>query len=318
MSKYFVLSLDGGGVKGVLEAVLIQRLEQYTGFLSKVDLFSGTSTGGILALALAHGVPVEECVSIYTEHASTIFAARDLIDRIGGADEYFRADFAQDGLRKVLAEVFGTTRLPELKREVLVPTFDLVRFKPKLLDRSDDWSLVDAALATSAAPTYFPVHVVREDYTGRATARGSVRAFVDGGMYANNPSDRAVSFARQHLGVEEERMILLSVGAGSVPGMPIQELLDEGRNALDWGIRQWIVKKPHWLLKVLFDGSVAAAHFATAASLGQRYHRLQAALPCEVDLADAGKVSLLRSVGESYDLEEELAWLRRSMPEESL
>jgi patatin-like phospholipase/acyl hydrolase len=187
--------LDGGGVKGVLEARVIQRLEAAEPFLGKVDLFAGTSTGGILALALAAGVSPADCVALYRDNADAIFSSRGFLDAVT-PDEYVRADYSQEGLRKVLQDVFGNKRLPELDREVLVPCFDLARFRPKFLDLSDDWSLVDAALATSAAPTYFPVHLVRESLTGRATSKGSIRALIDGGVFANNPADRAAQGPR--------------------------------------------------------------------------------------------------------------------------
>lgn len=306
-----VLSLDGGGVKGALEARLIQRLQAAGPFLDKVELFAGTSTGGILALALAAGVSVEDCVAIYRDHSATIFADRDWKDwAAGGLDEYMRANYSQAALRGVLEDVFGDLRLPELDREVLLPCFDLARFRPKFLDRSDDWSCVDAALATSAAPTYFPAHVVRESFTGRATSRGSVRALVDGGVFANNPAERAIAFANVKLKVPSEEITLLSIGAGAPPMAPPGELLEEATKALDWGIRQWVVKKPHLLLKVLFDGSVAASHFASRATLGERYHRLQLPLPEDVDLADYRKVPLLIALADAADLSETESWVR--------
>lgn len=307
-----VLSLDGGGVKGVLEARLLERLESEAPFLHKVELFAGTSTGGILALALAAGVPVADCVALYELNATRIFASRGLSDSLaGGLDEYVRADYSQDGLRDVLTETFGNKRLPELEREVLVPAFDLARFRPKFLDRSDDWSLVDAALATSAAPTYLPVHIVRESLKGRATSKGSVRALIDGGVFCNNPSKAASDFARHRLGAKI--ITLLSLGAGQTPYAPPEELLTEASKMLDWGFRQWLVKHPHLLLKVLFDGSVVANHYSSRVELGDSYYRLQPVLPEDVDLADAAKVPLLKAVADAYDLEEALAWVKMRM-----
>jgi len=305
-----ILSLDGGGVKGVLEARLIQRLQASTHFLDEVELFAGTSTGGILALALAAGVSMEDCVGIYRDYSKVIFSSRDWKDSLsGGLDELVRANFSKSKLRQVLENVFGDMRLPDLEREVLLPSFDVARFRPKFLDRTDDWSCVDAALATSAAPTYLPVHVIREDMKGRATGRGAVRAMIDGGMFANNPSDRAIGFAQAKLGAEIQDVVLFSIGAGAPPNSPPPELMDEKVDSLDWGIKQWVINKPHLLLKVLFDGSVVASHFASRAALGDRYHRLQPVLPEDVDLADYKKVPLLLAVADAVELDEELNWL---------
>jgi predicted acylesterase/phospholipase RssA len=304
--------MDGGGIKGVLEARVLERLERESPFLANVELFAGTSTGGILALALAAGVDVSDCVSLYEDHGHTIFGERDLIDTLsGGADEYVRADYSQEGLRVALEGVFGDKRLPELKRDVLLPCFDLMRFRPKFLDRTDDWSCVDAALATSAAPTYFPVHLVHEAKTAegsRVTARGAIRAMVDGGVFANNPSDRALGFARSRLG-STAGVSMLSIGAGSTPYKPPGELLHEAGKVLDWGFRQWIVKNPRPLLKIMFDGSVVAAHFSSKGELDGRYHRIQPALPEDVDLADHEKVPLLLAVADALETDGAIEWL---------
>lgn len=296
-----ILSLDGGGVKGALQAKLLERLEAQEPFLQHVDLFAGTSIGGIQALALAAGVPLRQLVALFREKASAIFGARDLADTLTGTlDEYVRANFAQAPLREALVELFGDKRLPELPREVLLTTFDLARFKPMFLDRSDDWSLVDAGLATSAAPTYLPVHLVRSVKDGLA-------ACVDGGVFANNPSERALTFARE---LKAKAITMLSIGAGKPPNTPPEEALEEGKRMLDWGFRQWVVKKPHLLLKLWFDGSESLAHYACHKQLGDEYCRVQPVLACEVDLADYAKVPALFSAADAYDTEEVVAWIK--------
>ena len=77
---YFVLSLDGGGIRGVLTARLLERLERAQPFLHRVDLVAGTSTGGILALGLAHALTPAQLVALYVEHGASIFGSRDLLD----------------------------------------------------------------------------------------------------------------------------------------------------------------------------------------------------------------------------------------------
>ncbi len=301
---------DGGGVKGRLQAGIDARLQASTGFLDSVDVFCGTSIGGIGALWYANGGTPEGLCDLFDDHADSIFGPRDLTDRItGGIDEYFRADFSQQPLREALEDAFGDRRLPDLDREVLVVSFDLSSFQPKFFDRSDDYSLVDAALASSAAPTYLPLHLVYENLAGRATSKGTLRAFVDGGVVANNPSVEAISFALSQ-GQRKEDLTLFSLGAGRTPYKPPQEILLEAEKVLDWGIRQWLVTHPGLLLKVLFDGSVVKSHFTAKHLLGARYHRLQPVLPEDVDLADASKLPLLRNLAANVELDEVEAWLK--------
>jgi predicted acylesterase/phospholipase RssA len=312
-----ILALDGGGVKGALSARILERLEVEAPFLHNIKLFAGTSTGGIIALALAARVSVSDIVSLYRDHSSTIFQSRDWVDKVsGGMDEYVRANYGQEGLRGVLTDVFGDLRLPDLETDVLLPCFDLMRFRPKFLDRTDDWSLVDAALATSAAPTYFPGHIVHEAHTAegsRVTQRGAVRCLVDGGVFANNPSTYATSFATAKLGWDVSDIVMLSLGAGATPYRPPEELLHDASKTLDWGYRQWIVKAPHPLMKILFDGSVTAAHYSSKTQLGDRYHRLQPPLPEDVDLAAFDKVPLLLAVADGYELNGAVDWTKENL-----
>jgi len=296
-----ILSLDGGGVKGALQARILERLESQEPFLANVDLFAGTSIGGIQALALAAGVPIAKLIALFRDKARSIFGSRDLADTlVGGLDEYVRANFGQDHLREALVELFGDLRLPQLKREVMVTTFDLTRFRPMFLDRSDDWSCVDAGLATSAAPTYMPVHLVRSDKVGLA-------ACVDGGVFANNPSERALTFARES---GATTITMLSIGAGKPPIIPPEEALQEGQKVLDWGFHQWIVKRPHLMLKLWFDGSESLAHYSCHKQLRNDYCRVQPVLGDDVDLAAYDKVPQLLALADVFDTEEVLAWIK--------
>ena len=161
-----ILSLDGGGIRGVLTAQLLARLEQQAPFLEQVDLFAGTSTGGILALGLANGMAPGELVDFYRQDGAKIFGDRDLLDKLAGkADELVRADYGTEPLRKVLEHHFRDKKLGELDKKVLIPTFDLDapekqgvprQWRPKFLHNyegsSNDGavSMVDAALRSSA------------------------------------------------------------------------------------------------------------------------------------------------------------------------
>jgi patatin-like phospholipase/acyl hydrolase len=174
--SYRILSFDGGGVRGVYTAVLLERLsQQVPTMLTKVDLLAGTSTGGIIALGLAAGHLPAELVALYRDNASKIFDdswLRDLADLHGLAG----AEYDNNNLKQILTQIFATTRLEQLNKKVLVPSFQLDNqeqqagkrmWKPKFFHNypgpdSDGGELaVDVALRTSAASIYFPSYLHR-------------------------------------------------------------------------------------------------------------------------------------------------------------
>src|SRR5262245_25881277 len=127
---YRILSLDGGGIRGVFTAALLERLEGETGFNfnEQVDLFAGTSTGGILALGLASGMTPQKCKELYQSLGQEIFTPSPL----GKLDDFFFAKYSNVKLRHRLEAVFrdqGVETLGDLPKKVLIPTFDL-RAKP--------------------------------------------------------------------------------------------------------------------------------------------------------------------------------------------
>lgn len=298
-----IVSLDGGGIKGVLEGRNLERLEDAVpGWISKADVFAGTSTGGILALALASGMTPKDCVELYRENGPLIFGSRGVSDAISGTlDEFFRANYSQDGLRKVLEKVFGNRKLKDLNRRVLVPALDFRRWCPKFFDREHDGevSLVDVALATSSAPTYFPAH-------GWADGK-DVTCYADGGLFANNPSDSALAYVTAAgVPIQDVRMISFGAGANSPPAP--QQMLD-GKTMLDWGFRQWILAKPHYLLTALFDSTVAASHFRAKQQLKDNYCRVQTELNGHFELDDFNRVPDLLVAADRTPLDDVVAWI---------
>lgn len=306
MAKYRILSLDGGGLRGLITARLLARLNadpQVAGWLDTVDLFAGTSTGGILALGLASGKTPEEICTVYKERGGVIFDdsfwdnVRDLGKTVG-------ADYSSKGLKAELKTVFGDLKLRDLARKVAIPTFDLDNeevpakrtWKPKIFhnfqgDDSDGEQLVaNIAQYTSSAPTYFP----------------SADGYIDGGVYANNPSIVALAQAISSRNQPAERaaldeVVMLSVGTG------LSLTYIKGQT-LDWGYAQWV--KP--LINVLMDGVAGISDYQAVQLLGGRYHRLQIEFEANETIAlDAvDKLGRMDEIASGYRLDKTLKWLR--------
>jgi uncharacterized protein len=200
--RFQILSLDGGGYRGIYSAAVLAAIEQDLGkpILDYFDLVVGTSTGGLIALGLGAGLRPRDIVDFYSTWGPQIFQRQHL--------GILRQRYGPDKLREGLAQVLGDKRLGDSRCRLVVPAYDLTAdkvyvFKTPHHERlKRDWkeTMVDVAMATSAAPTYFPAHLLR-----------GVR-LVDGGVWCNNPSVIAIAEATNLLGVPITSIRLFSLG----------------------------------------------------------------------------------------------------------
>ena len=304
MSSYHILALDGGGIRGLLTVILLERLEEaHPGFLAQVDLFAGTSTGAVLALGFAAGFSSTEGKRLYEEKAAFVFAD-SLRDDIRDLGYTVGAQYSNDNLRQALTEQFGRQTLGDLPKKVLIPTFDLdneavgpgaIRtWKPKFFhnytgpDSDGDQHVVDVALRTTAAPVLFPIY----------------QSYIDGGVIANNPSMCALAQAidQDTGGQRLEDITLLSVSTGLNP-----RFLDVG--TADWGWAQWAVDLR--IIGVMLEGNVGLADYQCRRILGDRYHRLDPVLPEASGIDDVSQIPQLKEIAMQTDLTGTIAWLEK-------
>lgn len=213
-----ILSIDGGGIKGVFPAAFLAGLERQAGgqpLGSYFDLIAGTSTGGIIAIGLALGLPASEILKLYEEHGPAIFGRREgwIADRAESIKRLLRHvvsnKHSPEPLRAALESVFADRRIGHAGTRLLIPAWNPddrtvyiyktahhPRLKTDYLE-----SAVDAAMATSAAPTYFPQHRTVHSV-----------GLSDGGTWANNPIGLAVVEAVTLLDWPRESIHVLSVG----------------------------------------------------------------------------------------------------------
>jgi len=194
-SKPFkILAIDGGGIKGLYSATVLARLEEKAGKKAGecFDMICGTSTGGLIALGVASGKPAEDLAKLYSKHGKKIFPTsnfrfvRYFQSRIQTLRQtLFWGKYSAKALKTQLTETFKDKKLGELDNLVCIPSFNLTAGMPRIFKfphkeggffMDKEIPLVDAALATSAAPTYLPIHEYNDTM------------FVDGGVWANNPS----------------------------------------------------------------------------------------------------------------------------------
>ncbi len=323
MAAYHILSLDGGGIRGYLTILLLEMLEENRpGFLDQIDLFAGTSTGSIIALALAYGKSPCEIRSLYESEGRNIFHD-SLLDNIRDLGFALGAKFGNKNLKTILTDYFGGTKLEDLKRSVLITSFDLdhppsdhkprmwkAKFFHNFPGKGSDGreSVVDVALRSSAAPFYFP----------------SYQGYVDGFVVANNPSMCALTQVLRPEGFEEngglnkdegtavaglDEIVLFSLGTGLNP-----RYIDD--DEADWGWIKWMIQlspQRQWyalpLVFMMWEGGIELANFQCRQFLGPRFHRLDPILPQLYDIDDVKRMALLKAVALGTDLTETLAWL---------
>jgi len=274
---FVIHAYDGGGLRGILSARLSQLLE--VDERGGVDMYAGTSTGAITAAGLSLGMSIDQIIALYREHASTIFAPRDIRDRLSPGDELHRADYVADGLVKALTSAYGANTLMDTDTHLLTVSFDLHRWRPKitstfdLYDNNPDRTrLVDIVARSCSAPTYFP------SYTDPATGN----QHVDGGLVANSPGMCAVVEALGN-GIDLERIHLLSFGTGFSLNTHIDDIGPMGDQKFDGGLLDWA---PH-LLPAIMEGSQHMVDFQLKTLLGDRYCRVQVPMSPTVPKLDA-------------------------------
>jgi predicted acylesterase/phospholipase RssA len=199
-----ILCLSGGGARGIFQARLLEMLEQHHAgrLFNTFDLIAATSTGAFVGLAVAAGIPTSTIVRMYREHAADVFRPR-LASRMRRGGRY-----NQSTLRNLLQTQFASRRMNDLKTRALITASVVDTFEGRFFTENDQTvTLVEAALATSAAPTYFPPLVPQEHDRG----------YMDGGLWANDPSYLAFHYAVTSLGIPTESIRLFSVGTGRVP-----------------------------------------------------------------------------------------------------
>ena len=210
-NTFNILSIDGGGYRGLFAAHVLKRIEKEFGvdWTDRFQLLTGTSTGSIITAGLACGVTADELAEFYCRHGKSIFTPRiqsrfDLLN-------LFTSRYSSTTLREILEETFGDRTLGEIDIPLILPAVDIDNgqvhvFKSKYHEqftRDPEVKVSDAVLASCSAPTYFDPHV-KKDYR-----------LADGGIWANNPSLVGVIDAHYRLGVSFDDIRVLSIGTGT-------------------------------------------------------------------------------------------------------
>jgi predicted acylesterase/phospholipase RssA len=293
-----ILAVDGGGVRGVVAALVLAELERRAQrpVCRLFDLVAGTSTGAVLALGLLcpdrDGGPrwtARQMVDVYAEGGPSTFR-RSPWRAVSTVNGFLAPKYDVREMDVQLSARLGETRLSQALCEVLVPTYDLRRREPHVFRRSDSARLGDPpmrllALASAAAPTYFAPVLVPDRQVGE-------RWLVDGGLYANNPA--LLAYAEAQLRSPGADVLLVSVGCGRLTNDYAVPRIRRG-GALVWA-------RP--VIDMMLDGQEDAvdAQARQVLQAGSSYWRFQADLPDRSRRIDDGSPANMRALQRSAQL----------------
>jgi len=299
---YRVLSIDGGGVRGIIPARILQELEHITGqpICELFDLIVGTSTGGLIALALttpnSHQKPqysAADILQIYLTKAAKIFP-QSLWRKISTGGGLWGAKYDRASYDRILAEIFGDLCLSQTLKPVAIPAYSLddaaPHFFTSLTAQSSgiDFYLKDIAAATSAAPTYFPPKSFQD-------SQGQNYCEADGGIYANNPEALAVYQAfKLNPSLRRSNIYLLSIGTGRL------RLSQNSKMLVNAGVVGWVIKAN--LIDVIMNAD-SAWYDTEVSNLYPATHRLQVTLAPNLGVMDNTEplhLQALVKVAETY------------------
>jgi uncharacterized protein len=294
-----ILTLDGGGIRGIITLILLVDIERRTGkqIWQLFDLISGTSTGGIIALALTLKGPdgkarytAADVLRLYLQMGPVLFR-KHILDElktytVGGSK------YPDSNIDPVLLDFFGEATLGECLTKVMIPTCDRgekqMRFYKSWRDKDRTIKVRFIARGTSAAPLYFEPTRIPQPKNDKSVV-------LDGGLGANNPSDSAFIEALRLMREQGERtpIFVVSLGCGSYLS---DVTLEEVRS---WRIWDWAQDIPNIFITMQGDmvdykmQELVAAYneFVPCPALGKNYYREQAPLPFGIDLDDATEES---------------------------
>lgn len=246
MKKPFkILCIDGGGIKGLFSAQVLAEFEEAfnTSTSEHFDLVCGTSTGGIIALGVAGGIPMKDVVQFYMNNGPRIFSQHlkkvKLVEWLLILKQaVIKSKYSDKSLKDALERVFDSKKIGESQNLLCIPAFNITTSEPRIfkkdyghLNQDDNKTFVEVALATTAAPTYFPIQEI-----------DSVQ-YVDGGLYANNPVLVGLTEAvfkgywikpKNERGPEDfDGVQILSIGSCRVPTGDYVEWF-KGRSFIRW------------------------------------------------------------------------------------
>ena len=292
-SIFNILSFDGGGLRGVLSIKLLEKIQSKISDIVKTsNMISGTSTGSLIALGLAYGMTPEEISKLYSkENLDYIF------DK--SYSQISRPKYDNNHLKEILLSVFPENlKLKDLGKLVIIPTFYLgnkdnswkaIFYNNIPNSETEDYRVVDVAMASSAAPVFFP----------------SYDCHIDGGIITTDPSLASIIYAiDDELGKRMDQIRLLSFGTGYCYNS-IKE------DTSKWGAIEWVTSKDPDLpiISVTLEGNAQFSQVFSKKLLDNNYYRVNPKMDKDISMDDTKEIDYLLKLADEYNIKECVNWI---------
>jgi len=296
--RFNVLSLSGGGFLGLYSICILVEIEKKwkKPIGRSCELLAGTSVGGIVALGLAAEIPAQDILSAFEKEGKDIFSNRPkptgfIQTSLDVMRSLFTSKYNQINLRRVVSSLIGEeTLIGDLKHPILIPTVNLTKGGPQVfrtphhpsLERDLHLKAIDVAMATSAAPTYFPLHEIDDCL------------YADGGLYANSPDTQAVHEAEYFMDANPDEIHLLSIGT-TTSKFSFSHKIKRDIGAIGWMREQRLVK-------TMIASQQHLTNHLMKHKYGERYMRLdeipskEQGADLALDVADDATIKTLRGL----------------------
>lgn len=292
-STFNILSFDGGGIRGVLSIKLLEKIQnEILNIVKTSNLISGTSTGSLIALGLAYGINPSEISNMYSkENLEYIF------DK--SYSQISRPKYDNKHLKEILLSVFPENlKLKDLGKLVIIPTFYLgdkdnswkaIFYNNIPNSETENYRVVDVAMASSAAPVFFP----------------SYDCHIDGGVIATDPSLVSIIYSiDKELGKKIDKIRLLSFGTGYC-----YNSINEDTSK--WGAIEWVTSKdPNIpIITVTLEGNAQISQIFSKKILDNNYYRVNPKMDKNVSIDDTKSIDYLLRLAKEYDIKECVNWI---------
>ncbi len=275
MTTVKILCLDGGGIRGIFAVAILAAIEEEMGepISNGFDIVAGTSTGSIIAAAVAVKRKMSDLLIDYKMYGEKIFLRQA---KVG----LFKTVYSDRYLRRFFQKAFGDLTLAEIEKPLLIPAVDLTHGNPYVhrsnfgqAEQENDLSIKvwDAVLSSCSAPVYFPPNNMGNKFLS-----------IDGGLWANNPSLVGITEAMHHFNERIENIQILSIGTGK------QKIDFTNDGETSWGVKQWLpfhlpsMKVTPKLLDLALHLSSESVSYQCEHLLGTNYLRINEDLGDEI------------------------------------